>query len=71
MPLELLHAATRQGHKLPGSLNQQQKFLANMTHLHLNDLQLTELHSLRLCPKLQVRHQVGMPGTHCLLSWTC
>lgn len=53
MPLELLaHAAVKQGHKLPAG--GMQKLLSSLTHLHLNGMQLTQLHSLRACPKLQV-----------------
>lgn len=65
MPLELLlQAAVKQGHKAaqvpcPTSLQQQQKLVAGLSHLHLEDFQLTELLSLRLCPKLQVS---GAPG---------
>jgi hypothetical protein len=60
MPLELLlQAAVKQGHKAaqlpcPTNLQQQQKLVAGLTHLHLEEFQLTELLSLRLCPKLQV-----------------
>jgi hypothetical protein len=65
MPLELLlQAAVKQGRKAaqfpcPTSLHQQQKLVSGLTHLHLEDFQLTELLSLRLCPKLQVS---GVPG---------
>lgn len=55
VPLELLlAAAAKQGHKVSGGQLQQHKLLAGLTHLHLNGLQLTELHSLRLCSNLQV-----------------
>lgn len=50
----LLHAAAQQGHRVPAGALQQQKLLASLSHLHLNGLQLTQLHSLRMCPKLQV-----------------
>jgi hypothetical protein len=57
VPLEqLLHAASKQGHKIPAGLQQQQKLLAGLSHLHLNGLQLMQLGSLRLCPQLQVQH---------------
>lgn len=59
MPLELLaHAAVKQGHKLLAGQAAQQKLLSSLTHLHLNGMQLTQLHSLRACPKLQVRAQL-------------
>jgi hypothetical protein len=55
VPLELLlQAASKQGHKVPAGQLQQHKLLAGLSHVHLNGLQLTELHSLRMCPSLQV-----------------
>lgn len=50
----LLKVAERQGHRLPETHEQQKKFLAKLTHLHLNGLQLQQLSSLKLCPQLQV-----------------
>jgi len=50
----LLHAAAQQGHRVPAGALQQQRLLASLSHLHLNGLQLTQLHSLKMCPKLQV-----------------
>jgi hypothetical protein len=55
MPADvLLKAAARQGHRIPNEPEQQQKLLRQLTHLHLNGLQLQQLQSLRLCPRLQV-----------------
>lgn len=69
VPLEqLLHAVAKQGHKVPAGLQQQQKLLANISHLHLNGLQLTQLDSLRLCPQLQVQYTSAHADAACLIG---
>jgi hypothetical protein len=50
----LLKAAARQGHRIPSEPEQQRKLLRQLTHLHLNGMQLQQLQSLRPCPRLQV-----------------
>ncbi|WIA33757.1 hypothetical protein OEZ86_006872 [Tetradesmus obliquus] len=55
VPAEVvLKAAARQGHRIPNDPEQQRKLMRQLTHLHLNGLQLQQLQSLRLCPRLQV-----------------
>lgn len=51
----VLKAAARQGHRIPNDPEQQRKLMRQLTHLRLNGLQLQQLQSLRLCPRLQVR----------------
>jgi recombinational DNA repair protein (RecF pathway) len=56
MPADVvLKAAARQGHCIPNDPEQQRRLMRQLTHLHLNGLQLQQLQSLRLCPRLQVR----------------
>lgn len=55
MPAEvLLKAVARQGNRIPDGVDAQRKLLGKLSHLHLIGLQLQQLHSLRLCPRLQV-----------------
>lgn len=65
-PEFLLKAAAKQGHRIPPGSEQQKKLLANLTHLHLNGLQLQELSSIKLCPKLQVVALTGHGSIACL-----
>jgi hypothetical protein len=66
----LLRAAARQGHRIPNEPEQQRKLLRQLTHLHFNGLQLQQLQSLRLCPRLQVSnphhsHNACEPASLC------
>ncbi|KAF6258353.1 hypothetical protein COO60DRAFT_1125971 [Scenedesmus sp. NREL 46B-D3] len=61
MPADvLLKAAARQGHRIPSEPEQRRKLLRQLTHLHLDGLQLQQLQSLKLCPRLQVAAVGGL-----------